>query len=44
MEIFTKEQYALFDQVRKQQKRIQADNEDLEILENWQKDLKKQKH
>lgn len=43
METFTKEQYALFDQVRKQQKRIQADNEDLEILENWQKDLKKQK-
>ena len=25
------------------QKRIQADNEDLEILENWQKDLKKAK-
>ena len=44
METFTKEQYALFDQVRKQQKRIQADNEDLEILENWQKDLKKQKN
>ena len=41
METFTKEQYALFDQVRKQQKRIQADNEDLEILEKWQKELKK---
>lgn len=44
METVTQKQYALFDQARKQQKRIQADSEDLQILEKWQKDLKKQKN
>ena len=43
MEAFTYEQYALFDQARKQQKQRQADNEDLKILENWQKEIKQLK-
>lgn len=43
MEIFVKEQYALFDQYRKQQKLIRVEAEDLQILENWQKDIEKRK-
>ncbi|MDO4641459.1 MAG: virulence RhuM family protein [Neisseria sp.] len=44
MEALVKEQYTLFDQSRKQQKLTQAEAEDLQILEKWQKDINKLKN
>lgn len=40
MENFTDEQYSLFNQARKQRKQLKADNDDLKLLESWQKEIK----